>query len=291
MQYALTFIALAAPALVSAHGAISSPKPRSAGKAMAAACGQQVQNQQSSDAFGNIQGELQVAAKDMTADCNLWICKGFQFADNSANVQSYTVGQKVPITFDLRAPHTGTANISIVDTKSNSIIGTPLKTYATFASNSAAQAADEKSVTVTIPDLGGKCTTAGECVIQHYWDARSIDQTYESCIDFTVGGGGAGGAAPAAPAPSAAAPTTSAAGNAPAPTTLATQTRAATSADAAAPTTTAPAAGGDAPATGGSGSGAALYAQCGGNGFSGASSCAEGTCKKQNDYYSQCVPN
>ncbi|KAK8090763.1 chitin binding protein [Apiospora phragmitis] len=277
MQYALTFVAFAAPALISAHGAISSPKPRSAGKAMAAACGQQVQNQQSSDAFGNIQGELQVVGKDMTADCNLWLCKGFQFDDNSANVQSFTTGQKVPITFDLRAPHTGTANISIVDTKSNSIIGEPLKTYDTFASNSAPQAADEKSVTVTIPDLGGKCATAGECVIQHYWDARSIDQTYESCIDFTVGGGGAGAAAPA---PSAAAPTTSAAANAPAPTTLATQTRTATSA---------PAAGGDAPATGGSG--AALYAQCGGNGFTGASSCAEGTCKKQNDYYSQCVPN
>ncbi|KAK7956245.1 uncharacterized protein PG986_005467 [Apiospora aurea] len=260
MQYALTFIALAAPALVSAHGAISSPKPRSAGKAMAAACGQQVQNQQSADAFGNIQGELQVAAKDMTADCNLWLCKGFQFDDNSANVQSYTVGEKVPIKFDLRAPHTGTANISIHHRH-------PLKTYDTFASNSAPQAADEKSVTVTIPDLGGKCTTAGECVIQHYWDARSIDQTYESCIDFTVGGGGAGAADAGAAAP----------------------TRAATSAAAAAPTTSAPAAGGDAPATGDSG--AALYGQCGGNGFSGATSCAEGTCKKQNDYYSQCVPN
>ncbi|KAK8119502.1 uncharacterized protein PG998_004128 [Apiospora kogelbergensis] len=270
MQYALTFVALAAPALVSAHGAISSPKPRPAGKAMAAACGQQVQNQQSSDPFGNIQGELQVAGKDMTADCNLWLCKGFQFADNSANVQSYTVGQK-----------------------SNSIIGTPLVTYDTFASNSAPQAANEKSVSITIPDLGSKCATAGDCVIQHYWDARSIDQTYESCIDFTVGGSGAGGAAPAAPAEPAtsAAPTSAAAGgNAPAPTTLATQTRAATSAQAAAPTTSAPANnGGDAPATGGSG--AALYAQCGGNGFSGASSCAEGTCKKQNDYYSQCVPN
>ncbi|KAK8061897.1 hypothetical protein PG994_008263 [Apiospora phragmitis] len=67
------------------------------------------------------------------------------------------------------------------------------------------------------------------------------------------------------------------------------------SAPAASPTTlvtsTKPAAPTEAPATGGSGSGAALYAQCGGNGFSGASSCAEGTCKKQNDYYSQCVPN
>lgn len=35
--------------------------------------------------------------------------------------------------------------------------------------------------------------------------------------------------------------------------------------------------------------GAALYAQCGGTGFTGSTTCAEGTCVKQNDYYSQCL--
>ena len=35
---------------------------------------------------------------------------------------------------------------------------------------------------------------------------------------------------------------------------------------------------------------AAHYAQCGGSGYSGPTKCASGyTCKKQNDYYSQCL--
>jgi len=34
----------------------------------------------------------------------------------------------------------------------------------------------------------------------------------------------------------------------------------------------------------------AAWAQCGGTGFTGCTVCASGTCKKQNDYYSQCTP-
>ena len=34
---------------------------------------------------------------------------------------------------------------------------------------------------------------------------------------------------------------------------------------------------------------AALWAQCGGNGFSGPKCCAQGTCKASNEWYSQCV--
>ncbi|KAI1085539.1 glycosyl hydrolase family 61-domain-containing protein [Whalleya microplaca] len=46
----------------------------------------------------------------------------------------------------------------------------------------------------------------------------------------------------------------------------------------------------------GSGSGSssgsvALYGQCGGSNYSGATTCAAGTCKEQNPYYSQCVAN
>jgi cellulase len=41
---------------------------------------------------------------------------------------------------------------------------------------------------------------------------------------------------------------------------------------------------------GGSGTGAALYGQCGGIGFSGPTTCAQGTCTKTNDWYSQCLP-
>ncbi|TVY82300.1 hypothetical protein LSUE1_G002247 [Lachnellula suecica] len=198
MQYSSPILITAAGLLtsVSAHGAISSPTPRAAGAAMKAACGEQVFNNQASDSFGNIQGELQVA-KGQTdfkaAECNIWQCKGFKFADNTANVQSWTAGQVVDFTFDLRAPHTGIANVSIVNTATNTIIGSPLVTYAVFGDNAKTIPADELSFNITVPsDLGDTCATAGACVVQHFWDAASIDQTYESCVGFTVDGSGSG---------------------------------------------------------------------------------------------------
>jgi len=39
-----------------------------------------------------------------------------------------------------------------------------------------------------------------------------------------------------------------------------------------------------------SSSGAALYGQCGGQGWTGATTCASGTCTVSNQYYSQCLP-
>lgn len=57
-------------------------------------------------------------------------------------------------------------------------------------------------------------------------------------------------------------------------------------------TSTSSGAGQTPPASGSSGSGctAQKWAQCGGSGFSGCTSCASGsTCTKQNDYYSQCL--
>lgn len=39
-----------------------------------------------------------------------------------------------------------------------------------------------------------------------------------------------------------------------------------------------------------SGSGAALYGQCGGQGWTGPTTCASGTCKSQSQWYSQCLP-
>lgn len=41
---------------------------------------------------------------------------------------------------------------------------------------------------------------------------------------------------------------------------------------------------------GGSGTGAPLYGQCGGQGWTGPTTCASGTCKASNQYYSQCLP-
>ncbi|KAF2799886.1 hypothetical protein K505DRAFT_320920 [Melanomma pulvis-pyrius CBS 109.77] len=196
---------------VAGHGYISSPAARMPGDAMKAACGQQMFNNQNSDHFGNIQGELQVAngQSDFSAvECNVNLCKGYKFADNSANIQTYTAGQVVPIVVDIRAPHTGTANVSIIKTSSNSMIGEPLISWDVYASVSTPSKDSDKNFDITIPsDLGSECATAGDCVIQWWWDARSIDQTYEACIDFTVGGSGEATPVSSKPAASSAAAT------------------------------------------------------------------------------------
>lgn len=88
------------------------------------------------------------------------------------------------------------------------------------------------------------------------------------------GASSAGGSA-AAPAETAPAATSAAAApTAAAPTTLATSAK---------PQPTKEAEAGAGAAT------VAKYAQCGGNGYSGATACSAGTCTKQNDYYSQCI--
>ncbi|CAG7924347.1 unnamed protein product [Penicillium olsonii] len=180
--------------LVNAHGFVTSPEPRMPGSAMKAACGEQVKVNQESDNYGNIQGELQVASSqsDYDADkCDIWLCKGYKFADNKDNIQSYTAGQTVDFKVDIRAPHTGVANVSVVDTSSNSVIGKPLISWDVYASTATGVTSDETSFKVTIPDdLGSQCDTAGDCVLQWYWYAESIDQTYESCVDFSLSGSG-----------------------------------------------------------------------------------------------------
>jgi hypothetical protein len=216
MQFVLLVLALAST--VYSHGIITSPPPRMPGAAMKAACGEQgdfkhphIQNyhinhskvfdNQSSDNEGNIQGELQIAMQQKDhkpATCELSLCKGYQFADNSANIQTFTPGQVLPMTIKVGAPHTGTANVSIVDTKANAIIGDQLIFFSDYASTSHTIPANNTQFSVTIPDLGSKCAVAGDCVLQWWWNAPEPKQTYESCVDFTMNGSGA--ASPAAPA-------------------------------------------------------------------------------------------
>lgn len=208
MKYTYSGLALAGfVSSVAAHGFVTSPQARMPGDAFTAACGQQAHYNQAADNYGNIQGLLQVAATQSdfkASECEVWLCKAYKFADNTANVQSYTAGQSVDFKVDIRAPHTGTANVSIVDTASNTVIGQPLISWDVYASTASSIPTSETSFSVTIPsDLGSKCSEAGACVLQWFWDARSIDQTYESCIDFTVGGSSSGsGSASSAPAPS-----------------------------------------------------------------------------------------
>ena len=88
-------------ALVSAHGFILSPSPRMPGSAMSDACGEQMYNNQMGDNYGNVQGELQVTNGQTDFDaaaCNVWLCKGYKYDDNTDNVQEYTVGQEITAT-------------------------------------------------------------------------------------------------------------------------------------------------------------------------------------------------
>ncbi|KAH8432369.1 uncharacterized protein LDX57_010008 [Aspergillus melleus] len=246
--------------MANAHGFVTSPKPRMPGSAMQSACGQQVKTNQESDNYGNIQGELQVASGQSDYDaakCDIWLCKGYKFADNKDNVYSYKAGEKINFEVDIRAPHTGVANVSVVDTASNSVIGSPLISWDEYASTASGVKDDETSFSVTMPDdLGSKCSTAGDCVLQWYWFAESIDQTYQSCVDFTLGGSGSSGSSDsgsssssssAAGAASTTAPiaitTTPSTGNqvvsSAAPTTLATSVKQAATTEAAPVATTA----------------------------------------------------
>ena len=289
------------------HGLVSNPPIRTPGDAFKSNCGEQMFYNVQSDPAGNIQQLNQLKASSFSAgSCNLNLCKGLQFGDvPAANIQSYTGGQVVPITAEIRAPHTGSANVSIIDTASNSIIGSPLIVFPVYASVTAPIPANQTQFSVTIPtNLGSKCATAGACVIQWWWDAPSIDQTYESCIDFTVSGSGS---APAASTTAAATTAAAATTTAPAETSAAETseaeptstepaaeptTTAAASATAAAPTTTA-----QAPATSAAPCGGntyvrrnAKYARCGGNDWFFSTTCPEGlTCTKYNDWYSACL--
>ncbi|KAK2008054.1 hypothetical protein LZ32DRAFT_609786 [Colletotrichum eremochloae] len=195
-------------AAVSAHGKVMSPTPRPAGDAFKAACGDTLFNTEKSDPFGNIQGLAQQAGSRLDpSKCDLALCKGYKFADNAANVQSFTPGQTIPFQVEIRAPHTGVANVSVVDTAKNAIIGSPLISFTNYASTKTGVAANNTAFSVTLPEsLPATCATAGNCVLQWWWDSAEAGQTYMSCVDFTSAGGSGSGSP--APAPSAAAPST-----------------------------------------------------------------------------------
>jgi hypothetical protein len=189
---------------VAAHGFISEPAPRMPGDGLKAACGDQVYNTQSSDHYGNVQGALQNLQGDHP-DCRMWQCKGVPFSD-AGEIFEYTAGQVIPMKVEIRAPHDGVANVSIVNIATDKVIGKPLISWDEYALTSSpiSQHPDWTSFDITMPDVSTECANKGDCVIQWFWDAPSIDQTYESCIDFTMGGGSGSGSG-SSPAPSASA--------------------------------------------------------------------------------------
>ncbi|KAF6809560.1 hypothetical protein CSOJ01_06851 [Colletotrichum sojae] len=167
------------------HGAVMSPEPRTTGPKQEELCGQAVVDQLESDTAGPIENAVKVADADYK--CDLFLCRGYQYEDNEANVKAVKAGESIPFHIDLVAGHRpGYANVSVVDLATNTVIGEPLIKWADWPSDNPDPLADT-DFNVTIPDtLAEKCDVGGKCAIQWFWYAQKNQQTYESCIDFYV---------------------------------------------------------------------------------------------------------
>jgi hypothetical protein len=156
-------------ARASAHGLVRKPATRSPGQATEAVCGKIMTQFYQADNTSYPEALLRANPGGLKAPydpkkCNLWLCKGYQFADNAANVQSYKAGQVVDLDVWIRIPHKGYANVSVVDTASNSLIGEPLISWPDNYAATTNPPADQTMFSIKIPELGGKCTEAGACV-------------------------------------------------------------------------------------------------------------------------------
>jgi hypothetical protein len=171
---------------VAAHGFITEPSPRMPGDGLKANCGDQVFNTQSSDRYGNVQGSIQ-NLQGSHPDCKIWQCKGVPFAD-AGDIHDFSAGQKIPMKVEIRAPHDGVANVSIVKVSSDTVIGSPLISWDEYALTSSPldKHPDWTSFDITMPDVSTECAKAGDCVIQWYWDAPKIDQVRKILQHATI---------------------------------------------------------------------------------------------------------
>lgn len=178
------------------HGFITSPTPRYPGNGLKSVCGEQVYNTQFYDHYGNVQGSLQNLQGDQP-HCRMWHCKGIPFTD-AGEIHSYRAGQVVSVKIDIRAPHDGVANVSIVQVGTDKSIGSPLISWDKYALTSSplSEHPDWTAFTIKLPDVSKECAAAGDCVIQWFWNAASINQTYESCIDFQMSSDSGSGVSP-----------------------------------------------------------------------------------------------
>ena len=195
------------PFLIQAHGYVSWPPIRSVGPAMVAACGALIAAEIERDNTSHVEGLPELAMRRDSRyggveRCNLWLCKGLQFADNNgssrastsdngsstlannagiststgtggtSNVQGpWIPGQTVRMTVTITIPHEGTANVSVVDAATNEIVpGGELLAYWKdgYASERGFYARtmpkNQTDFEVRIPDLKGRCAVPGECV-------------------------------------------------------------------------------------------------------------------------------
>ncbi|KAF2646453.1 hypothetical protein P280DRAFT_525275 [Massarina eburnea CBS 473.64] len=194
MLSSIASIVLLAPAVL-AHGIITSPAARAPGAALTSACGTKITTAQKQDNTSYVEQltKLATTSTDYNASqCNLFLCKGLQFADNSANVQTWKAGQVVPIKVSMRIPHLGSANVSIVDTKANTVVGALLKDWPSGYSPGTKESdipIEQRQFNITVPSgLETTCANAGDCVLQWWWLYNNpvIVETFESCVDFKI---------------------------------------------------------------------------------------------------------
>lgn len=164
MHFSTVSSALGLASLVSAHGVVLKPASRKPGDATTEACGRAMVNFYKQDETSYPEAFLRSNPLPDRNKCNLFLCKGYQFADNAANVQSYKPGDSVEYEVYIRIPHSGYANVSIVDTTTNKVLGSPLVSWASGYAASSKPPADQTKFSVKIPELGAQCTTAGVCV-------------------------------------------------------------------------------------------------------------------------------
>lgn len=116
----LIFAGLASTVI--SHGLITFPPSRIPGPAMEAACGASVTALVVADNTSHVEDMPEAAALtpnfNATA-CPLFLCKGQQFADNLANVQTFQPGQVVNMLASIPIPHEGPMNVSIIDSESH----------------------------------------------------------------------------------------------------------------------------------------------------------------------------
>jgi len=158
------------PAALS-HGIITTPAPRAVGEAYTAACGKSLTNLVKQDNTSYVEALTKAAPVDSGyhADaCSLYLCKGLQYTDNKANVQTWKAGDVVPIKIWLRIPHEGIANVSVVETKTNTRVSDYLKLWEKGYAPGKSEGdvpREQKEFSVTVPaGLEGTCATAGACV-------------------------------------------------------------------------------------------------------------------------------
>ncbi|OIW33770.1 hypothetical protein CONLIGDRAFT_193181 [Coniochaeta ligniaria NRRL 30616] len=177
-----------------AHGYLSHPPARAAGPATSLACGKPITDAIQRDNTSHIEGlpELALAADsgfDASA-CNLWLCRGIQFADNN-NIQVWRAGQTVGVKVKITIPHDGSANVSIVDAARNEVVGDMLVFWEAGYANereffAGSLPVNNTEFNITLPDVGARCGRAGDCVLQWWWYGKGARQTYESCVDFVM---------------------------------------------------------------------------------------------------------